>query len=200
MAVRKMKTGVLPTVTPSIFTPKPEEIGNLTVKQRLAIIQQRVGIVGKKSKGYKWNYASYQHVWDDTLKPLFRELSLAYMVTSKTLDAQTSIFEFRIFDVMKPEDSTYMEIPIAITPDAKQTGAQISYYRRYALLCMCELSVGDEDALEQFPMGVTGDEPVGEKSTPKPKLNDKFVQRVKAKTESPQGQTANDAEDWDIDF
>lgn len=200
MVARKTKMAETAVLTPPIFTPAPEEIGKLTVAQRLAIIQQRIGIVGKKSKGYKWNYASYQHVWDDTLKPLFREFSLAYMVTSKTLDAQTSIFEFRIYDVMKPEDSTYMEIPIAITPDAKQTGAQISYYRRYALLCMCELSVGDEDALEQFPMGVTGDEPVGEKSTPKPKLNDKFVQRVKAKTESQQAQEANDAEEWDIDF
>lgn len=196
-AFKPMKQAVL---TPPIFTTPPEEISKLTVAQRLAIIQQRVGIVGKKSKGYKWNYASYQHVWDDTLKPLFREFCLAYMVTSETMDAQTSMFEFRIFDVMKPDDWVSMTIPVAITADAKQVGAQISYYRRYALLCMCELSVGDEDALEQFPMGVAGDEPVEKKSTPKPALSDKFVQQVKTKTGSPQAKVADDAEEWDIDF
>jgi hypothetical protein len=115
----------------------------LSLQQRLFYIQSELKNPKKSSKGYNYNYANLESVME-IVKPL--------LITYNILLIQSPVFDGELVGVKTKliciDNNDYLTNEFMSKPvkgDCQGIGSLLTYYRRYALLCLFNLVPEDDD-------------------------------------------------------
>ena len=138
------------------------------IYSQLAKFQQSVGTINKDSKGYGYNYASFDHIVE-TVTPFLKENGLGFTHTFEGIDIICTLFNLEGEKIksrltMPQESMKGMNLN-------QSMGSSITYARRYTLSAILGL-VTDEDTDGVTNTPNTNKAPAQKQNTA-PKTNDK---------------------------
>ena len=130
---------------------KTAEVPKLS--ERLFIIQNEIKNPKKSTKGYNYNYANLESVME-LLKPLLEKhrllLTQEPIFKDSLIGVKTTLVSL---DTNEHYSNEFCTEPIK--KDCQAVGSLITYYRRYVLLCLFNLTPEDDDGASTLEKPVT---------------------------------------------
>lgn len=173
-------------------TPHPAsdlDVSAMSLMERVGRVQTEAVPADGTTKAFKGTYAPATATWDESLKPLFAKYHLSLvsrLVEGKGvgISGNPEVVPVLIVAVVKWEDDddAWKNTPLVArfhleSGVPQDVGKQLTYYRRYALLVLMNLSVNkDPDDLD------APRENTAPPSTPKPPVNS-FTAQVEKQQE-----------------
>lgn len=115
------------------------------IYQKLLEIQFNDIKLIKDTKGVHWaSYATLSQI-QETLKPMLQERKLVLIHSWENGNIKTTIYDTESWE------SISSEIPMNTNLEAQKKWSEISYFRRYNLLCLFDLWTDDDDWAKASP-------------------------------------------------
>lgn len=126
--------------------PKPPEDPRLGLFRKMLAVQANVEPVEKNAHGYNYRYATLGEVLK-AVTPQFERLGLMSWSTTSQTTIDGKEYErltTYIVDVQTGAE-VHAEHTWPYTPDPQKQGSYETYYRRYALVCLLDIPIADDD-------------------------------------------------------
>jgi hypothetical protein len=128
---------------------------------KIAKIQKEMGVLVRITEGYNYKYVELSQI-QEKLNPLLEDNGLVLIQPLQTENGKTKLITI-IRDIKDGEEITSsIYLPDNVKP--QEMGSAITYYRRYSLLSLLNLTTEDDDGASASPVAFAGGKIYNKKS------------------------------------
>lgn len=112
------------------------------MKEKIAKIQKKMGTLKRDTKAYNYNYATLGQI-QEKLNPLLKKHKLFMIQPINEKEGENVLYTI----IGEIDGSDSMDCSILLPKDVKpqDMGSAITYYRRYLIVSLLNLTVEDDD-------------------------------------------------------